>query len=304
MDLKIVKFIQSGANEFLDFLFSILTRFGEEIFFVSMFLILYWAVGKVYAFKFSFFYVLSYLVNSVLKAIVDRPRPWHASDEVVNKLQASGSSFPSGHSQSISAISTYVVYDIYSNKSISKRTKNWSLVVAILLCLTVAFTRMYLGQHYLTDVLAGLTIGAVLIVGLKFVANKISPKIKSMFRCETVLALLGITVLLVIAILSVKDFGLSAKLINKVFRYGGMLVGYAFGYICSELTYTEANISIWSKLIKIAIGFVVVFGLYILLSLVSTHLLYRFVVYVICSVVATFVYPYVFNLVYKKIVKE
>lgn len=304
MDLEIVKFVQSGANNFFDFILSMLTRFGEEIFFVSMFLILYWAVNKVYAFKFVFFYLISYLINGGIKSIVDRPRPWHASSDVINKLEASNSSFPSGHSQSISAISTFVVYDIYKSGKATKPIKYWSLGIAIAMCLIVGFSRIYLGQHYLTDVLAGLTLGFLVIFGLKFIASKISPTIKSKFRCETVLSILGIVVSCLVAVLSFNNFGLSAKTLNKVLRYGGMIVGYAIGYTASELVGNEPEISVWSKMIKVAVGFVVVFGLYILLSLVSANIMYRFLVYVICSIVATFVYPLIFNIVYKKIVKE
>ena len=236
MDLEIVKGVQSISNKFFDFVLTSLTHFGDEIFFVCMFLILYWAVNKVYAFKFVLFYVVSYALNIVFKSFIKRPRPWQASGDVINKLQASGYSFPSGHSQSISAISTFVVYDVYKNKNNSKSIKISSLVIAILMCVIVGFSRIYLGQHYLTDVLAGLAIGVAVMLVLKFVASKISDNIKSKFNCETVLSILAIAVLVIVAFISILNLQLSVKTLTILYRYGGMSVGYAVGFICSKLS--------------------------------------------------------------------
>ncbi len=304
MDLEIVKGVQSLSNKFFDVVFSSLTHFGDEIFFVCMFLILYWVVNKVYAFKFAFFYVISYAVNVVFKSIIKRPRPWQASGEVINKLQASGYSFPSGHSQSISAISTFVVYDVYKNKNNSKSVKTWSLVVAILMCAIVGVSRLYLGQHYLTDVLVGLSIGFVVIFMLQYVSSKLSDNFKSKINCEYILPIASIAVLTVVALISLFNLELSAKTLWKIYRYGGMLVGYTFGYIFSNLTIKEELLSIWQKFVKVAVGLVVLFGLYIPLSLISANLIYKFFVIVVLSFVATYVYPLLFNLGLKKIKKD
>lgn len=304
MDLEIVKSVQSISNKFFDFVFSSLTHFGDEIFFVCMFLILYWVVCKEYAFKFSMFYVLSHFVNATIKSIVKRPRPWQASSEVENKLQASGYSFPSGHSQSISAISTFVVYDIYKNKTIKRSTKISSLTFAILLCLIVGFSRLYLGQHYLTDVLTGFAIGIATILIFKFLESLISDNFKSKLKCDSILSVLSVVVLIVITVISINNLGLSVKTLTKLYRYGGMIVGYSMGYIFSRLTIKETATTFVGKLLKVAIGFIVLFGLYYPLSLISQNLIYRFVVITVLSFVATYVYPLLFNIVLNKIKKD
>jgi undecaprenyl-diphosphatase len=305
VDLKIVEAVQKIETEFLDGLFSLLTRFGEEIFFICTFLILYWCLGYNKAFKFAFFYVCSVLINGVIKAIVKRPRPWMASNTVENKLPASGLSFPSGHSQSVSAISTFVVYDIYKNKNNKKWLKITALIIAIILCLTVGFTRLYLGQHYLTDVLAGLTLGVALMLLLNFIVAKIPENLKNKINLEIVLAILSLIMLLAVVIVGMFDLGLSYKTTLKLFRYAAMAIGVSLGYILSKRTIVEVYETIFIKLIKVAIGFVVTFGLYALLCIIpQTNLFVVASCILVVAVVATFVYPYIFNLILRKIKKD
>lgn len=305
MDLKIVEAVQQIETNFLDGLFSLLTRFGEEIFFVCTFLILYWCLGYNKAFKFAFFYVCSVLINGVIKSIVKRPRPWMASSTVENKLPASGLSFPSGHSQSVSAISTFVVYDIYKNKNSKKWLKITALVVAIILCLTVGFTRIYLGQHYLTDVLAGLTLGVTLMILFNFIATKIPERVTNKINLEVVLSVLSLIMLLVVVIVGMFDLGLSYKTSLKVFRYAAMAIGVSLGYILSKRTVVEVYETIFVKLIKVAVGFVVTFGIYALLCLIpQTNLFVVASCILFTAVIATFVYPYLFSLVLRKIKKD
>lgn len=302
LDLEIVKLIQRGATPFFDEFFSLITRFGEEIFFVCVFLIFYWCVSYNYAFKFALFYLTSVLINNVLKIIIKRPRPWMASDLVENKLPASGLSFPSGHSQGISCISTFVIYDCYKNKPFKKNINLTVLISGIVLCLLVGFSRMYLGQHYLTDVIAGFTLGVGIILLLNFIVSKISDKFKSKLNVEIILSVLSIIILVVIVLLSSFNI-VSYSVATKIFRYAGMLVGTTLGYILSTRFIKEINESIWLKLIKVIIGFIVVFGIYALFLLIPSS---QFVVgctVLITSFIATFVYPYLFNLIYCKIKK-
>ena len=157
-----------------------------------------------------------------------------ASNTVENKLPASGLSFPSGHSQSVSAISTFVVYDIYKNKNNKKWLKITALIIAVILCLTVGFTRLYLGQHYLTDVLAGLTLGVALMLLLNFIVAKIPENLKNKINLEVVLAILSLIMLLAVVIVGMFDLGLSYKTTLKLFRYAAMAIGVSLGYILSK----------------------------------------------------------------------
>ncbi len=305
MDLKIVEAVQNISTPFLDWLFSALTRFGEEIFFVCVFLIFYWCLSYNHAFKFAFCYVASVMLNGVLKLIVRRPRPWMASSSIENKLPASGLSFPSGHSQSISAISTFIVYDVFTNKQNSKKVKLCSLIVAILICLTVGFTRIYLGQHYLTDVLAGLLLGALVVLLIKFIEAKLPDKFKQKINLQLVLTCVSIVMLIAVIVVGFFEIGLSYSATIKVFRYAGMAVGVTLGYLLSLKCVLNIELTKLQKLLKVAIGFVVTFGTYLLLSLIPVGAPFMIAFNVLISaIIATFVYPWLFNKIILKLKKD
>ncbi|WP_437675951.1 phosphatase PAP2 family protein [Sorangium sp. So ce131] len=96
------------------------------------------------------------LLNAALKALFSRPRPTFDDPLAV----ALGWSFPSGHS-----MGTFVAFGMLSYLGVLfVRTLRGRLaLIALALSWTVAmgFSRMYLGVHYLSDVLAGFAAGTV-----------------------------------------------------------------------------------------------------------------------------------------------
>lgn len=103
------------------------------------------------------------LVDELLKNLVKRPRP-----EVLNQIpvmffgHVSTYSFPSGHA-TIAFAAAYVL---------SKSHKKWAKFY-YLLAVLIAFSRIYLGYHYPSDVVAGALLGfAIGYISIKFV-NKL-----------------------------------------------------------------------------------------------------------------------------------
>ncbi len=305
MELKIVEAVQKMSTGFLDWFFSCLTRFGEEIFFVCIFLIFYWCISYMHAFKFAAYYAFSVLVNSVLKLIVKRPRPWMASSTVQNKLPATGLSFPSGHSQSVSAISSFIVFDVFKNNKNSVKVKWSSLIFAIILCLIVGFTRIYLGQHYLTDVLAGLFIGCGVIVLLKIIEAKLPEKLKQKIDLKFVLFCIVILALILVIVVGFFNLGIVYSKKLKIFSYAGMAIGAAIGCLLSIKYVLEIELNKIQKLIKVICGFVITFGSYLLLCLIplTTPFMVAFNLFV-SAIIATFIYPLLFNFVILKVKKR
>jgi undecaprenyl-diphosphatase len=95
------------------------------------------------------------LLSAVLKAVFARPRP----DVVPHLTPAAFSSFPSGHS--VSAAAVYLTLALLLARLTDRtRLRLYVLSVAALVTLLVGFSRVYLGVHYPTDVLAGWAAGS------------------------------------------------------------------------------------------------------------------------------------------------
>lgn len=96
------------------------------------------------------------LISSGLKELFDRPRP-----AIVPHLSHTyTSSFPSGHSMLSAA--TYLTLGALLARFVNEtQLKAYFLIVAMLLTWLVGVSRVYLGVHYPTDVLAGWTAGLI-----------------------------------------------------------------------------------------------------------------------------------------------
>jgi len=98
------------------------------------------------------------LLNLFLKYLFNRPRP------LVEKLsEASGLSFPSGHS--MTAFSFYGLLIYFTWKEIHPKGLKWGITVLLLLLIhLIGLSRIYLGVHYASDVVAGFAIGYVWLI--------------------------------------------------------------------------------------------------------------------------------------------
>lgn len=94
------------------------------------------------------------IISTVLKALFDRPRP-----ELTGVARVFTASFPSGHA-AVSAVVFLTIGAMLADAAPERRLKVFYIAVAILLTLLVGVSRIYLGVHYPTDVLAGWSIGA------------------------------------------------------------------------------------------------------------------------------------------------
>jgi undecaprenyl-diphosphatase len=94
-------------------------------------------------------------VNSILKIQFARPRP----DLFVPAAKVFTASFPSGHA-TFSAITYMTLAALLARMTTSRRLRYYFVAVAVVLTFMIGVSRVYLGVHYPTDILAGWCIGS------------------------------------------------------------------------------------------------------------------------------------------------
>jgi membrane-associated phospholipid phosphatase len=114
----------------------------------------------------SLFLVLSLLADllgGILKIVVGRHRPSSDLVHVVQQIQQP--SFPSGHTLHYTVFYGFLFFVIATNFK-SSWLRNSALVICALLVLLVGPSRVYLGEHWPTDVLGGYLVGALCLAPL------------------------------------------------------------------------------------------------------------------------------------------
>ena len=171
-EFEIIKTLQLISSPIFDGVLKLVSHISNYIGFIficGLFLILY---NKKYAVYFALTYSLSILINYIFKYFINRPRPYSVCGEIINIMPAAGSSMPSGHTLSATLISCFCLYIVF-NASKNFIVRFLSILCFSIFIIMVIISRMYLGQHYLTDTLVGLFEGIIIsLLSLKLY-NKI-----------------------------------------------------------------------------------------------------------------------------------
>lgn len=105
------------------------------------------------------------VLNKLIKTAVQRPRP----DDVVHLISEGGFSFPSGHSITSMFVFGLLIFLVRSNVR-NKTAANVLTAVLSIPMILIGLSRIYLGVHYPTDVLAGWCLGIAVtaaVIGIK-----------------------------------------------------------------------------------------------------------------------------------------
>lgn len=147
---------------------KVITFYGGAIFLVSLTILLFIIIkNKKIGILIGTNLVTITLLNQLFKFILQRPRP--TEYRIINEV---GYSFPSGHSMVSMAFYGLLIYFIYKYAK-NKYIKWISIILLSLLIIMIGISRIYLGVHYTSDVIAGFLVSiSYLIIYIK-ISNQI-----------------------------------------------------------------------------------------------------------------------------------
>lgn len=162
-DKYIYTFISHFTSENMTYFMKMITNMGSPtvLIIIAFIFLLIFKFNKrnlniIYIVIFNL--VFSWIFNEIFKEMFHRQRP-----NVLEMVKAGGYSFPSGHS--MISVSFYGLLVYLLNRRIkSPLIRYTTTFILCLLILTVGISRIYLGVHYASDVLAGFSAGLAWLV--------------------------------------------------------------------------------------------------------------------------------------------
>ena len=158
IDSSVYNFLISFKNDSLTNFFRFITKFSNVAFLVIFVLIVLLILRNKDAVFVIFNLIFLRLLNYVIKIIIKRDRP-----NILRLIKIGEYSFPSGHAMISMGVYGYLIYLIYK-KIKNPYIKYLGIIILSLLIILIGISRIYLGVHYFSDVVAGYTLSLIYLI--------------------------------------------------------------------------------------------------------------------------------------------
>lgn len=242
--LEIIRFIQQFMSPLLNQFFELVTQFGEELLVFVVIAIIYYGYKKELGKKIMYFLLVSLALNNSLKFLLKLPRPiGEMGVQSIRVETATGYSFPSGHAQMAATLWPALANII---------KKQWFNLIAGLIVVMVALSRVYLGVHYPSDALVGMVVGLGVVIAGEFLYKN--------YKNETYIY--GITAVIFLPFAFIFLFDGDAQMAADFYKVYGLLLG-VFAAIEYEKKYINfKDTKIWmNRIIRVVLALVLIIGI-------------------------------------------
>jgi membrane-associated phospholipid phosphatase len=265
------------------------TMLGSEYFYVVLVAIWFWAVDKRGAILAVFVLIVSFVSNYWLKIIFKNPRP--PVTNWLSGVNVSSYSLPSGHAQN-----SVVIWSWMGLKS----RRWWMGVLSLALIGLVGLSRVYIGVHWLGDVVAGWTVGILILIAMWRLEEPIHSFLS---KYNPNLQYLGVII-----------FGLGAMILTEFLSpltveglaanfgpNGGLIIGLGIGlalekrYVNFEITPKQGEK--WRTALRVILGLMMVFAIAASLSPMLPEEVYWMgaIHYALVTISVIFIWPLLFK---------
>lgn len=186
LSLAITAALQQGWPEALGFM-TFMSALGTEEFYLVVLPVIYWCIDKRLGKFLGYVFLLSVMINTMVKGVFRQPRPfWFDPSLGLGTLEESYG-LASNHTQSAATI-YFVLAGWYR--------KWWLWVAAVVLVFLIGLSRIYLGAHFLQDVISGALVAMLLLILAAIWQHTFSKRFEKQILGRRLLLLVSIPIVL------------------------------------------------------------------------------------------------------------
>jgi membrane-associated phospholipid phosphatase len=266
-DEGIIRLFQGIGSPLLDKAFISISFMGDIMFYLFLISLIYWCFNKKTGIKlFCLVLFLGYL-GVFLKNVFKTPRP----DPSLWKTNANGYGFPSGHVTVTTGFWSYVMMIM---------RRKWLTAIGFITIFFVAFSRVYLGVHFLLDVIGGFLIGAAATLLFYYLETKVRITLKFY---QKILVCIFVPLVMLAVLMN-----------DSTIQLCSMLFGLAIGYFLENRTVNiQTSIKNKTKISRALTGLILVSAVFLGLSILPSYL--EFIRFILVGLTITFFAPVVFS---------
>ena len=149
--------LQASYPQLLDAM-RLVSDFGRIEAALLLIPLIYWCLHKRFGIELMYILLVSGFINIFAKHLLRQPRPFWLDERLLLSDSGSGYGFPSGHVQSLAILLMAFA---------SRFREAWLWLLTIVGVLVMALSRVYLGVHFLHDVLAGMLLAVIILLGVE-----------------------------------------------------------------------------------------------------------------------------------------
>jgi membrane-associated phospholipid phosphatase len=170
-ELHIIEQLQQVPDAIIVF-FKLITSLVSENFYMILMPIFFWCIDMSIGYRFTLVLIFGNWSNTFFKMLFHFPRPFWISPNIEAHAVETSFGLPSGHSTGASSIWLFLAHQYKQKKAL--------VVLFVSIMLLIMISRLFLGMHFISDVVSGFLLGVLVLVVLFWVDKKYATKIDAL----------------------------------------------------------------------------------------------------------------------------